>query len=115
MILLVSAPGPLRDAVAAELGDDAAVVEPGDPAALVRAMRGVERMFLACDDPVAAGDVIAAAEMALVYYCVTVRPVPALAGSALRSRVLVPEGDLPPADELAALAARALRDDPPPP
>ena len=116
MIAVVAPAGELRDAVVAALGPDVRVAEPGDPAALARTLEGVERMFLACEDPVAAGDVVAAAEMALVYHCVTVHEVPALDGSALRSTVLL-AGDAPrPApDELAALAARALRDDPPPP
>ena len=116
MILLVAPSGPLRDALASELGDDVRVVEPREPGELVRAMRGVERMFLQCDDPVAAADVVAAAEMAHVYYCVSLRPVAALDGSALRSRVLVGDGEAEPdPTEVAALAARALREDPPPP
>ena len=116
MILVVAPAGPLREALAAEIGDDVRVVEPGDPAELVDAMRGVERMFLACEDPVAAGDVVAAAEMAHVYYCVSLGPVAGLEGSALRSRVLFGEGEvMPPPEDAAALAARALREDPLPP
>ena len=116
MILVVAPTGELRDALVAALPPDTVCAEPGDPAALVRAMRGVDRMFLACDDPVAAGDVVAAAEMAHVYYCVSLRPVAGLEGSALRSRVLFGEADeVPPTTDAAALAAQALRDDPPPP
>ena len=116
MILVVAPPGALRDAVVAALGGDVRVAAPADPAALMEAMRGVDRMFLSCDDPVAATDVVAAAEMAHVYYCVSLRPVAALEGSALRWRVLLDDADAAPApDEIAPLAARALRDDPPPP
>ena len=116
MFLIVAPPGPLRDALAAELGAGARVAEPADPPALLEAMRGVDRMFLDCADPVAAADVVAAAEMALVYYCVTLRPVPALQGSSVRSRALSPDGDPDgPPEHVAALAAAALREDPPSP
>ena len=118
MIAVVAAPGELRDALLGRLPSDTRVVEPGDdPIALSRALEGVERMFLACDDDTAAADVVAAAEMALVYLCVSLHPVEALSGSALRSRILLDEAPGAPADPdaLADLAARALVEDPPPP
>jgi hypothetical protein len=115
VIAVVAPPGELRDALVGRLPAGTRVVEPGeDPMALARALQGVERMFLACDDDVAAADAVAAAEMALVYFCVALRPVAALTGSALRVRVLDPPPSAAPAD-VAALAARALAEDPPPP
>ncbi|HEX8208304.1 MAG TPA: hypothetical protein VF587_19730 [Solirubrobacteraceae bacterium] len=114
MIAVVAPPGELRDALMGHLPAGTAALEPGDPMTLARGLQGAERMFLACEDEVAAGDVVSAAEMALVYYCVSLRDVPALTGSALRSRVLDPPGSASP-DEVARLAAQALRDDPPPP
>ena len=114
MIAIVAPAGELRDALVARLPDDTRVVEPGDPMTLARALQDVERMFLACGEPVAAGDAVAAAEMAHVYYCVALHDMPALAGSALRARVLDPPPSASPA-EVAELAAAALRDDPPPP
>ena len=115
MIAVVAPPGELRDALLAELpGDTRAVVPGDDPMTLSRALQGVERMFLACEGDVAAADAVAAAEMALVYYCVSLRPVDALNGSALRARILDPPASAGPA-EIAALAVRALGEDPPPP
>ena len=114
MIAVVAPPGELRDALVRRLPDDTRVVEPGDPMTLARTLDGVERMFLACEDAVAAADVVAAAEMALVYYCVSLRDVPALTGSALRGRVLDPPPSATP-EEVADLAAGALEADPPPP
>ena len=116
MIAVVAPPGPLRDAVVARLGPETRVAEPGDPMSLGRAGEGVERMFLAVEDPVMAADAVAAAEMALVYYCVSLGPNDALAGSSLRWRILLDDpAALGDEGELAAHAARALTEDPPPP
>ena len=116
MIAVVAEPGPLRDAVVAALGDEAVAVDPGDPAALVSSLGGVERMFLACDDPVVAADAVAAAEMALVYQCVSLRPLDALAGTAMRSAVLLDDASGPyDVDEVAARAVRALTEPAAPP
>ncbi|HEX2088050.1 MAG TPA: hypothetical protein VHF89_20350 [Solirubrobacteraceae bacterium] len=114
MIAVVAPPGELRDAVVARLGDDVRVTEPADPMSLCRALEGAERMFLAVDDPVAAGDAVAAAEMALVYHCVSLRPVGALTGSSVRSTVLLDDAPGPlDVDEVAARAARALSEEAP--
>ena len=113
MIAVVAPAGELRDALVARLPDDTRLAEPGDPMTLARALDGVERMFLACEDDVAAGDAVAAAEMAHVYLCVSLHDVPALTGSALRARVLEPRPSSSPS-EVAELAAAALDDDPPP-
>jgi hypothetical protein len=113
VIAVVAPDGPLRSALAAELGD-ARLIAPDDLSALVSSLSGVERVCLAVDDPAVAADVVAAAEMALVYFCVALHDVPALEGSALRARVLDPPPGASPA-EVAALAAAALREDPPPP
>ena len=114
MIAVVAPPGELRDAVVAELGEDVRVSEPADPMSMCRALEGVERMFLAVDDPVAAADAVAAAEMAHVYHCVSLGPVEALIGSSVRATILLddPSADVDPA-EVAALAARALDRGPP--
>jgi len=104
VIAVVAPAGPLRDALVAQLGDEALPLAPDDPGALVSALGGVQRMVLACDDAVVAADVVAAAEMAHVYHCVTVGEVAALSGSSVRWTV-VPPGD---AEEVAAAAARAL-------
>jgi hypothetical protein len=114
VIAVVAPPSAVRSALADALGDEALVLEPDDLSALVGSLSGVERMFLAVDDPVLAADVVSAAEMALVYYCVSLHDVPALSGSALRARILDPDPSAEPR-EIAALAAEALRDDPPPP
>ena len=111
MILLVAPAGPLREALSERLGGDVRVAEPGDPGALLRAMRGVERMFLACDDRVAAADVVAAAEMAHVYHCVSLGPNDALAGSSLRWTILLVEAETVDESAIAAAAARALTQD----
>ena len=111
MILLVAPAGPLRDALVARLGDEVQTVEPGDPGALLNAMRGVERMFLACDDPVVAADAVAAAEMAHVYHCVTLGPNDALSGSSLRWTILLVEDESVDESAIAAAAARALTQD----
>ena len=113
MIAVVAEPGPLRDALAARL-DQPLLLAPDDLPALVSSLAGVERMFLAVDDPALAADVVAAAEMAHVYFCVSLHEVSALTGSALRARVLAPGPDAAP-EAVADLAAAALRDDPPPP
>ena len=111
VILLVAPAGPLRDALSERLGGDVRVVEPGDPGALLQAMRGVERMFLACDDPVAAADAVAAAEMAHVYHCVTLGPIDALSGSSVRWTILLVESEPVEESAIAAAAARALTQD----
>ena len=111
MIAVVAPPGALRDAVVAELDPPPRVAEPGDPMTLARTLEGVERMFLACDDDVAAADVVAAAEMAHVYLCVSLGPVEALTGSSVRSTVLEPDPAADPRD-VAARAARALAAEP---
>lgn len=109
MIAVVTAPGELRDAIVAALPADARVTEPGDPATVARALEGVERMFLACEDPVAAGDVVAAAEMAHVYLCVSLWPVDALTGSSVRSTTLLDDPSAPvDIRSVAALAAAEL-------
>ncbi len=112
MIAVVAPPGQLRDAVTAELGGDVRVIEAADPMALCRALEGVDRMFLAVDDPVVAGDAVAAAEMAHVYRCVSLGPVEALTGSSVRSTILL-EDPAAPYDigAVAALAARELASD----
>ena len=104
MIAVVAPAGELRDALLGRLPADTRVVAPGDPMALASALQGVERMLLAVDDPVAAADAVAAAEMALVYRCVSLHPVDALSGSAMRSAVV-------PGDDLEAAVRELLRDD----
>jgi hypothetical protein len=112
VIAVVATPGRLRDAVLARLPVDARAVVPGDPMTLARALEGVERMFLAVDDPVVAGDAVAAAEMAHVYLCVSLGPVDALVGSALRSTVLLDDPSAPfDVEATAALAASELTSD----
>ncbi len=109
MIAVVAPPGELRDAVVAELGDDVRVTEPADPMSMCRALEGVERMFLAVDDPVVAGDAVAAAEMAHVYRCVSLGPVDALTGSSVRATILLDDASAPfDLRAIAALAAREL-------
>jgi hypothetical protein len=89
VIAIVAPAGELREAVASRLPADTRVTEPADPMTLTRALQGVERMFLACRDETAAADVVAAAEMAHVYLCVSLWPVDALTGSAVRAAVLL--------------------------
>lgn len=112
MIAVVAPPGALRDAVVAELGGDVRITEPADPMAMCRALEGVERMFLAIDDPVVAGDAVAAAEMAHVYRCVSLGPVDALTGSSVRATILLDDASAPyDVGAIAALAARELSAD----
>ena len=112
MIAVVAPPGELRDAVVAAVGSHVRVTEPADPMAMCRALEGVERMFLAVDDPVAAGDAVAAAEMAHVYHCVSLGPVDALVGSSVRGTVLLDDPSAPfDVRSIAALAARELKSD----
>ena len=66
-------------------------------------------MFLAVDDHVAAGDAVAAAEMAHVYHCVSLGPVDALTGSSVRATILLDDPAAPfDVEQVAALAAREL-------
>jgi hypothetical protein len=108
VIAVVAPPGELRDAVVAGLGDDVRVSEPADPPTLVGVLEGVERMFLAVDDEVAAADAVAAAEMAHVYWCVSLGPVDALAGSSVRSTILLDEPSAP--FDVSEVASRAVRE-----
>jgi hypothetical protein len=112
VIAVVAPPSPLTDALLAELGDAAVVLPPDDLPRLVASLDGVERMFVAIDDDVAAADVVAAAAMAHVYRCVSLGPVDALTGSSVRSTILL---DAPAAGfdphQVARLAARELTSD----
>ena len=112
MIAIIAPPSELRDLLVGELGPHIRVTEPGDPASLAGALDGVERMFLAVDDPVVAGDAVAAAEMAHVYHCVSLGPVDALTGSSVRSTILLDDPSAPyDVRSVAALAARELKSD----
>lgn len=110
MIAVVAPQGELRDAIVGRLPEGTRVTEPADPMTLAGTLQGVERMFLACRDETAAADVVAAAEMAHVYRCVSLWPVDALIGSSVRSTFLLGDPSEPfDAAQVAELAAAELQ------
>jgi hypothetical protein len=112
VIAVIAPPSELRDLLVSSLGPHIRVAEPGDPTTLAGALEGVERMFLAVDDPIVAADAVAAAEMAHVYHCVSLGPVEALNGSSVRATFLLDDPSAPfDARSVAALAARELKSD----